>query len=133
MPHGITRMSRWILGGLTSALLLGSAACDDKVDFNVVPIPLGNIAIVSGDAQTGAVGQPLADDLAVRVTDRNGNVVANALVVWVPGSGTVSAASSRTDVNGIATISWSPGVIGSQTLRASIGNGEFVTFTATGT
>ena len=132
MSHGTTRLSRWILSGLTGALLLGSAACDDKVE-NLVPIQVGNIAIVSGDGQTGPVGQPLADDLAVRVTDRNGNIVVNALVVWLPGSGTVSAASSRTDVNGIATISWSPGVIGAQTLRASIGTGEFVTFTSTGT
>lgn len=133
MPHGTTRLSRWILSGLTGALLLGSAACDDKVDLNLVPLAVADIAIVSGDAQSGVVGQPLAEALAVRVTDINGNVVVNALVSWTPGNGTVSAATSRTDANGIATISWSPGVVGAQALRASIANGEFVTFASTGT
>jgi hypothetical protein len=134
MPQYSTRKSRWVIGALSGALLLGGAACDDN-NFNALVILSEGIAIVSGsDGQIGTVGQPLANPIVVHVVDVNGNSAGNSLVTWtvLTGGGSVSAATSLTDGNGNASVIWTMGpTVGAATLRAAIVNGASVVITAT--
>ena len=69
------------------------------------------ITIVSGDAQKGLFGGTLGSPLVVSVTHANGTPATNVNVNWgvVAGDGTLSSASSTTDQNGKASISWTLG------------------------
>jgi adhesin/invasin len=91
------------------------------------------IAIVEGDGATGGVGQPLADSLAVRVTDRLGNPVPNAAVAWsATGGGAVQPAGGTTDARGIARARWTLGpAVGEQTARAQVPGVPPAEFSAT--
>ena len=93
MPQYSSRNSRWVIGALSGALLLGGAACDDN-NFNAVVILAAGIAVTTGsDGQIGTVNQPLPNPIVVHVTDRNGNSSANTIVAWtvISGGGSVSA------------------------------------------
>lgn len=69
------------------------------------------IAIASGDGQTGLVAQPLAQPLVVAVADQYGNPTINVTVAWAvtAGGGAVSAASGATNAQGQASVSWTLG------------------------
>jgi hypothetical protein len=123
-----------MIGALSGALLLGGAACDDN-NFNAVVILASGVAVVSGsDNQVGTVGLALPNPIVVHVTDRNGNSIANSIVVWnvVSGGGSLSASASTTDANGDASVTWTLGpTVGTQTMRATISSGASVLITAT--
>jgi plastocyanin len=92
-------------------------------------------AAVSGNGQTGTVGQVLADPLTVVVT-QGGQPAASVTVNWstTAGGGAMTPPSGTTDANGMASSSWTLGpVSGSQTARATIAgaSGSPVTFSAT--
>jgi hypothetical protein len=92
------------------------------------------IAKQGGDAQSDTAGQALALPLVARVTDANNNPVAGVAVVWttVAGSGSAANDTVLTDVNGNASVSYTLGAPGVDTVRAQIaGTGAFVDFTAT--
>ena len=77
---------------------------------------------VSGDGQTAIVNTPFTQPLTVKLLDDRSAVVAGAAVNWsiVSGAGTVSAATSNTDANGIASINVTAGsTAGPLTVRAS--------------
>ena len=132
--HNSTRFSRGILGALIGSLLLGSAACDDKDFTNGVVLAATNIAIVSGSGQTATVSTQLANPLVVRVTDRSGNAVVNALVSWTTSDGSLSSATTLTGVDGLTSVTWTLGpTAGDQLTTATIATGQSVTFTATAT
>jgi hypothetical protein len=84
-----------------------------------------SIAVVSGGAQTGAVGSALPEPVVVRVNDQNGDAMRNAAVTWAvtAGGGQVSAAGSTTGPDGRAQVSWTLGTAAgaAQTLTASAG------------
>jgi adhesin/invasin len=62
-----------------------------------------SLALVSGNEQSGTIGEAVNDSLVVRVTDRFGNPVANALVSWhADGGGSVAPDSNRTGADGQA-------------------------------
>jgi plastocyanin len=91
-------------------------------------------AAVSGNNQSGRVGQVLPDPLTVSVTD-GGQPAAAVTVNWstATGSGAVTPASVTTDANGMASSSWTLGAVsGSQTASASVtgATGSPVTFSA---
>jgi adhesin/invasin len=134
MPQCSTRNSRWLIGALSGALLLGGAACDDN-NFNAVVILASGISVNSGsDGQTGTVNEALANPIVVHVTDANGNSSANSLVIWsvTAGGGSVTATTSLTDANGNASVVWTLGpTAGTNSLRASISSGAFVVINAT--
>ena len=74
-------------------------------------------------------GQPLAQPIVVHVVDQNGASIANAVVKWtvLSGGGSVSAATSQTDANGNASITWTMGPAAfADSLRAAIANGASV-------
>jgi plastocyanin len=89
----------------------------------------------SGDAQSGTVGQPLANPLQVIVTE-DGAPSSGATVAWSTTAlgSTLDPASATTDANGNATAAWMLGTVsGSQTARATLtgATGSPVSFTAT--
>jgi len=80
------------------------------------------LAIVSGDNQTGVAGAQLATPLGVRVQTAGAQNVAKVPVDWAvaSGGGSVSQATTETDANGIATVSWTLGPGGgAQTVTAT--------------
>ena len=94
------------------------------------------ISINAGNNQSTVNGTAVAIKPTVKVTDRDGNAVSGATVVFtvLAGGGSVTGASVTTDSNGLAQAgSWTLGP-GSNTLKAqAAGVGSTVTFAATGT
>jgi uncharacterized protein YjdB len=62
-----------------------------------------SLTIVSGDQQTGAVGQKLAVPLVVAVADANQLPVAGVAIHWAPSAGTLDNAQTQTGANGQAS------------------------------
>ncbi len=97
--------------------------------------PASQIAVSSGNNQSGTRGAILGTALAVLVKDANNNVVNNATINWavVTGAGTLTSATSNTNASGIATITYTMGTaLLTQTVSATIpGTSTAVTFTAT--
>ena len=69
------------------------------------------LAPVSGDDQTGAAGQSLGSSLVVQATTADGGGIVGVPVAWSvsAGGGSLSAASTPTDVDGYAAVSWTLG------------------------
>lgn len=92
-----------------------------------------SIAKVSGDAQTGTIGQTLTQPLVVRVQDQFGNNVSGVNVTWtvLTGGGSVAPPNAATDAAGQASTQWTLGSTGgTHTVRAQISADIFTTFTA---
>jgi adhesin/invasin len=123
---------RW---AVAAAALGAAAACGDTTFNTVQLLPVAVTVSQTSNNQTGAVGQPLANPVSVQVTDNAGTGIANVVVTWtvLSGGGSVSSATSTTDVNGNATVIWTLGTTaGQQQLEASIATGASTTITATG-
>ena len=91
------------------------------------------LRLVSGNNQTGQIGQRLAAPFKIRVTDTSGNNVANHVVRFVitGGGGTLSSTSPRTNTDGIAqTYLRFRNRIETTTVEARLGDLTPVTFTA---
>lgn len=111
------------------------AACGGKDSTAPASPILSSVAIVSGDDQTGVVGQALPQPLVVKVTDRGGAGVKGITVSWTiaAGGGSLSATSTQTDVQGQAQATWTLGVTpGANELEATVAGLTPVTLTATG-
>ncbi len=92
------------------------------------------LAYVSGNNQSGTIGEALSDSLVVRVLDRFNNPVANALVTWqADGGGSVVPDSNRTGADGrAATLRILGDVPGTYVTFATVdGVQDRVTFTTT--
>lgn len=86
-------------------------------------MPATTIALSSGNGQLGLPSTLLAAALAVLITDGSGNPVVGVTVNWQvgTGSGALSAPSSVTGSNGIATINWTLGpATGQQIVTADV-------------
>jgi adhesin/invasin len=134
MQQRFMRYSRWLVPAIGGALLLGSAACDDKITNSLV-FSATNIEVSSASQnQTGVVGEALAQPIVVHVTDQNGAALQNAVVSWtvVSGGGSVSESTTLTDAGGNASVTWTLGpTAGVDSLRASVASGASVIITAT--
>lgn len=98
----------------------------------VVTIGSPNIAIVSGDNQTGVINTALPNPFVVQVTS-GGSPLGNFPVTWqvTSGSGTLSATTTTTGANGQASTTLTLGATpGPVTVTASVA-GSSVTFAAT--
>ncbi|MGI8498700.1 MAG: Ig-like domain-containing protein [Gemmatimonadaceae bacterium] len=101
---------------------------------NVTPAAASQIVKVSGDNQTAAKGTSLPAAFVVKVTDQYGNTISGKTVTWTTTGGTLSAASTTTDVKGEARSTLTlPSTTGAQTVTARVTGLTDVTFTATGT
>lgn len=103
----------------------------------IAPVP-GSIALVSGGAQTGAVGAALPDSVIVRVNATDGQPLAGRTVHFAvsSGGGSVSPTSALTDSLGRAATVWTLGTtVGAQSISASVDSAATVSplvVTATG-
>jgi hypothetical protein len=94
-----------------------------------------SVVVVSGDGQTGTVGQALANPLVAEARDGNGNAVAGATVTFAvtAGGGVVSPTSVTTAANGRASTVLTLGTApGTNTVSASVAGAGSVSFNATG-
>jgi adhesin/invasin len=134
MVKETVKVTRYSLAMVTALGAMVAAGCSDNNDNNIVPLVATFITANAGsNAQTGLAGMPLANPISVHVTDQNSNALAGVSVAWavVGAGGSVSAASSLTDVNGDATVVWTLGnAIALDSLTASISTGASVTLTA---
>jgi len=93
------------------------------------------LAMAGGNSQSAPAGQALANPIGVRVTDDNGDPVADVTVGWsAADGGSVSASSVSTGDDGRASVTWTLGrTAGSQTATATVDglDGSPVQFTAT--
>src|SRR5438067_4845497 len=133
MSYPVIRFMR--AASLVALLAAGVAACSDDNATNTVAPVATSIAVNAGsDAQSGTVGQALAQPISVHVADQNGASLAGALVTWtvVSGGGSVSQATSTADATGNATAAWTLGTaVGADSLRAALPSGASVTLSAT--
>jgi hypothetical protein len=95
------------------------------------------ITLVSGNSQSGTVGQALSSPFVVKVTDASSNPVSGVSVTFAvtAGGGTVTPATVSSDSQGLASATLTLGsVAGANTVTASSGTltGSPITFTATG-
>jgi len=91
---------------------------------------------VSGDAQTGAAGQPLGALYVVRARDQYANPISGATVQWSAAVGTLTAAASVTGASGTADNRHTlGGTAGTQQVTATLAASGLapLTFTATAT
>jgi plastocyanin len=121
-----------------AALIAGLAACSSGGDGGTNPNPVATqITAQSGNNQVAPAGTSIAP-LEVLVRDASNNPVAGVAVTWAVGAGggSVSAPTSTTGANGIASITRTLGSnAGTQTTTATRSGltGSPVTFTATAT
>ena len=116
---------------LFAALVI--AACTNDATG---PSALGlSFSVMSGDGQSGVVGQPLQNPVVIKATDSRGRPQKNLQVSFVitSGGGSANPASARTDQNGLAQASWTLGtsVAQAQGLEARAGSTVLGAFTAT--
>src|SRR5882672_1513734 len=105
--------------------------------FCVNSAPAARMDIVSGDAQSAVVANPLGQSLVVKVSDTNGNAVQGFSVAWTAatGAGQVSTGTTSTGPDGKASITATLGTVaGAYTFTASGSGltGSPRTFTASG-
>jgi hypothetical protein len=118
LKHSI--MSRLI--GITLFFLAATvSACGS--DNIVTPVSPAQLAIVSGDKQSGTPGEALPTPLTVALTTAAGAPVVGDTISWtvMNGTGTLSATSVVTDAAGRASVNWTLGnENGTQSVQASV-------------
>src|SRR5687768_8393067 len=92
---------------LTLATAILVAACGDS-GGDTQPDPAEALAKTAGDEQEGVVGQELAEPLSVTLTT-DGTPTSGVTVNWSTAGGTLSSTAVPTDVNGVASTSWTLG------------------------
>ncbi|HVH08849.1 MAG TPA: hypothetical protein VM736_03555, partial [Gemmatimonadales bacterium] len=89
----------WLKAIATLGALSGAVSCSKSGD-TTSPLPAPSaIALVSGNNQSGAVGQALPQPLVVKVTTASGSAAPGVSVSFVAGAGGghLSAAAAPTD------------------------------------
>ena len=130
----------WTLGAAVGAsrdtLRASVSGVSDPAVFTatVTPAAPATLASVSGDAQNGIPGQVLFQPLVVAARDQFANPTPNVRVTWTVtrGTGTLSSTTTITGIDGQASVSWTLGGAGANTVQASAAGltGSPVSFTA---
>ncbi len=119
-------------------LALIAASCDKEngVPHSTEPAVTFQIAIVSGNNQSGVVGSQLAAPFVVYVTDEAGMKQPSVGVTFriIEGWGSLSESAVLTDLEGYAEVLLTPEEPpGTVVVEARVSTGATVQFTATGT
>jgi hypothetical protein len=111
---------------------LDGRVLDTRFQAHAEPDIPDSLFAISGQEQSGMVGEPLDDSLTVRVVDRFRNAVQGVLVAWETiGGGTVSSGSGPTGPDGQTRVALRLGpAAGNQSVVASVAglHGSPVTF-----
>jgi len=144
-PSGVTdaaglAATTWTLpqaAGARTATAAVAGAGGSPVSFTAtaLPGPATQLALKSGNGQTGEVTTVLAIPLKVRAADQFGNGVAGIVITWLAtgGGGSVAPPTSTTDTSG-ATAAWTLGAtLGAQSAQGAAAGlaGSPVAFAAT--
>ena len=117
---------------LSAALAAASLRCGG--DSGPPDTQPASLTAVSGNAQTGPIGQTLGAPLVVIVKDDQGQPLEGVAVAWSAstGGGSVSSASVNSGADGHAEVQWVVGgTVGQQTATATVSGLPAVNFTAT--
>jgi hypothetical protein len=135
--NGVAR-AQWTLGPQYQGVQVLEAAVGLTLSTQFtanVQLPADAVIVkVSGDAQTGTVGQVLDQPLVVRVQRADGSPLAGIPVTFsLPaGYGSISPATGVTDADGRVSVRWTlPQSPFGMQVTASIPTGSSVTFTGT--
>jgi hypothetical protein len=114
--QGIARAA-WTLGlaageQKAEARLPGRSVAPAVFIARALPEAPAELVKVSGDEQTGTVGEPLPEPLVVQVRDAHGNGVPGAEVRWSARQGTVMPEVDSTDTSGFSHSVWTLGIQG---------------------
>lgn len=112
------------------AVLLICSPCSGPVEPALEPVPAA-MTVLSGDGQSGRLGEALAQPFVVRVTDAQGDPVESVFVTWMVtvGAGILSGDGSgvgtghtitATDSDGVARAFLTPAVLGTTTVSARV-------------
>ncbi len=130
IPAGQSRVSFQVAGVRAGVDELAAEAADPRFGQAFARLQvIGNaaelrLATVSGDRQRPVPGQPLAQPVVFAVTDINALPYPGIrLQVALAGGGTVEPATPVTDAQGLASLRWTPGAEGPQTLTVSLPGG----------
>ena len=121
-PVGAGTLNRVSNAGGSLALLFGAlalSACSDG-DGPTGPGSPETLSVVSGDRQSGTVGNEVSRAIRVRVQDADGEGVGDVPITWavVEGGGEVHPVAEVTDSTGEASADWTLGTdVGTQTLE----------------
>ncbi len=118
----------WTLGDYPGRQTLFASV--DRVDSALAivaeaePVASNTRVTAVVDTYVGQAGEPLADSVAVRVTDSTGRVLPDVPVRWTALDGAVESGAGRTDSLGVARARWTLAKrTGTQRLRAQVGGG----------
>jgi hypothetical protein len=136
--------NRWTLGTSTSVpQTLEARAVDNTTGEKLVfatfhatakPGAPHDVLISAGDAQTGVVGEVLANDFAAKVADQYGNGVPGVSVSWAVGfgDGSILPGPAKTNASGIATARLTLGnTMGANSASATVPGFQSAIFHAT--
>jgi uncharacterized protein (TIGR03437 family) len=119
-------------------IVVGGTRTIGVYNLTITPGAPTNVAILSGDKQSGNPGQKLVQPLLIQVTDAAGNPSPNVPVSWTVtplASATLSNVSSTTDAQGKASavVTFSNGAAGGVQVQANAGSLSAVIFNVTAT
>lgn len=117
----------------TAQVTASSGSASQSVTVTVAQA-VTQLVLVSGDIQTGTVGQALAQPLVVQVNDVTSHPIPGVTVTFAAAAGTVGSPSAPTGANGQAQTGWTLGtVVGAQSATANVAalSGTTITFGAT--
>jgi hypothetical protein len=127
------------LGPNRAVALLSNQFLLDSAVFTATATtgPANRFTKVSGDSQTGVVGQALAAPLVVRVQDAFGNSLSGVRVTWTPSllNGSVTFTADTTAADGTASAIWrlGTGATGQNLVASVAGIPTTINFFATAT
>jgi adhesin/invasin len=141
--QGLAAAGSWVLGPAAGEQVLlarveQAGVANNPVSFAATATAgsASQITALSATTQTGLAGVVVPALPSVRVTDGNGNPVANVTVTFAvtAGGGQLTGATQSTNAQGIATVgNWTLGTAaGANQVRASLASGPNVVFNATG-
>lgn len=137
--NGIATVTSWTFGSVSGTnTVVATSTGLPSVTFNATTTGVpSQVVAFAGNNQAAVQGTAVAIDPAVRVTDANGQGVANVPVTFAvaAGGGSITGASKVTDAAGVATVdSWTLGSGAPNTLTATVTagglSGTSVNFTA---
>ena len=101
----------WTMGTVTGPNTLGASSdglASIQVAATAVPGPPAQIALISGDGQSGEVGLALPSPLVVELRDQFDNLASGGSVTF-EGDGSAGPTTATADENGQASTTWTLG------------------------